>query len=60
MELKGLKQVELAEKSGISESFISNLLAGKRHDITLTTAVKFANALNINAGEFVNNITKDN
>ena len=54
LELKGFNQVKLAEKSGLSTSFINNLIKGKSHDIALATAIKLANALGVSIIEFTN------
>lgn len=45
LELKGWKQREIAEKTGLSRNFISHLLHGK--NCSLETVIKFADAFGV-------------
>ncbi|HOX32594.1 MAG TPA: helix-turn-helix transcriptional regulator [Spirochaetales bacterium] len=48
---QGLSQLNLAEKANISQSFLASLEAGKKQP-SVTTVLKIAHALGVNAGDF--------
>jgi len=48
---QGLSQMTLAEKADISQSFLASLEAGKKQP-SVTTVLKLAKALGVNAGDF--------
>lgn len=47
MESEGLRLTDLAEKSGVSISFLSELRSGSRTEASAATVKKVADALNI-------------
>ena len=51
---KELNQVDLADTAGVSQSLISNLLAGRRRRYTLNTLAKVGSALDIDVMVLVN------
>jgi len=70
MRIRSLKQNVLAKKAGISQSLVSEILNGKRTNVSLETLQKIANALNIHVmyfieqdtigpGEILNHLTEE-
>lgn len=57
-ELKGMSQEELAEKSGVSRTTISELETEKKEVTTNVTLEKIANALEMNVADifFINQV----
>ncbi len=51
-EKKGLTQIELAEKSGLSRSFIGRMESGS-YNASLESVVAVANAIKVNIGELL-------
>ena len=47
---RGLTQVELANKAGLSSGYVARLEAGRYHDPSLSTLAKLAKALNVPIG----------
>ncbi len=53
MKIRGVKQNELSERSGVYQSYISRLLNGKLLDPTFTKAIALIRALGMTMDEFV-------
>jgi len=53
MSIRGLKQNVLAKKAGISQSLVSEILNGKRTNVSLETLQKISAALNIHVMYFI-------
>ena len=48
----GLTQIELAQKSGISRNTMNRIENGNYEELSVNTAKKIANALNVNIFDF--------
>lgn len=50
---RGLTQLRLAKKAGLSTGYVARLEAGRYHDPSLSTVAKLAKALKVTVAELV-------
>lgn len=53
-ESKNMSIYELANKSGLSDSYLSRLENGQRKDPSISTVIKIVTALEISINDFIN------
>ena len=60
MKQKEMNQIELAEKSGLGYSYLSQLMTGYRSNPSYDLIKKLANALDVKASELIDEEEREN